>query len=154
VPGYIVNALNDPALFGSSGELTTKEILKRLSERAANGLGPTQYADVSEIVGRHEIPSRPPPRRMETDPSQWQQQESSVRPVQEPTAPFAGPPHMGTPSPKRGGPYDAPPAQQSPYGQFEHSGTPDANMRGGQGQREWRNSGWGRQNSGLTTSTV
>ncbi|SPQ19419.1 625fed22-b899-4cc7-96c8-1a05c37b4162 [Thermothielavioides terrestris] len=154
VPGYIVNALNDPALFGSSGELTTKEILKRLSERAANGLGQTQYADVSEIVGRHEIPSRPPPRRMETDPSQWQQQESSVRPVQEPTAPFAGPPHMGTPSPKRGGPYDAPPAQQSPYGQFEHSGTPDANMRGGQGQREWRNSGWGRQNSGLTTSTV
>ncbi|KAK4237858.1 hypothetical protein C8A03DRAFT_15635 [Achaetomium macrosporum] len=155
VPDDLVDILNDQTLFNSSGDLTTKEILKRFSDRAANNLGPRQYAEVTEIVGRHENPSRPPPRRMETDPSQWQQ-ESSVRPVQEPSIPFSGPPHnVGTPPPKRG-PYDAPPPQQqSPYGQYEQTGTPDANNRGGQGgQREWRNSAWGRQNSGLTTGTV
>lgn len=149
--------LNDTTLFNSNGDLTTKEILKKFSDRAANGLGPRQYAEVTEIVGRHEIPSRPPPRRIETDPSAWHQ-ESSVRPIQEPTIPFTGGPAQ-TPPPKRGGPYDAPPPQQSPYGsQFDHppGGTPEAAGRGGQPpqQREWRNSGWGRQNSGLTTGTV
>ncbi|KAK4128392.1 hypothetical protein N657DRAFT_562570 [Parathielavia appendiculata] len=153
VPDDLVDILNDQALFNSNGDLTTKEILKKFSDRAANRLGPRQYAEVTEIVGRHEIPSRPPPRRVETDPSQWQQ-ESSVRTVQEPTIPFTGPPHMGTPPPKRG-PYDAPPPQQSPYSQLDQPGpTPDGNGRGGQPQREWRNSGWGRQNSGLTTGTV
>lgn len=142
--------LNDQTLFGASGDLTTKEILKKFSDRAASGLGPRQYVEVTEIVGRHEIPSRPPARRVETDPAQWQQ-ESSVRPIQEPTIPFSGPAHQGTPPPKRG-PYDGPP-QPSPYGQFDQAGAPDGNGRG-QPQREWRNSAWGRQNSGLTTGTV
>ncbi|KAL2262853.1 hypothetical protein VTK26DRAFT_9240 [Humicola hyalothermophila] len=155
VPDDLVAMLNDPTFFNNNGELTTKEILKKFSDRAANGLGPRQYAEVTEIVGRHENPSRPPPRRIESDPSAWQ--ESSVRPMQEPTIPFTGP--AQTPPPKRGGPYDAPPPphQQSPYGpQFDPSGgTPDAaGGRGNQPQREWRNSGWGRQNSGLTTGTV
>lgn len=161
MPDDLVDILNDQQLFNSSGDLTTKEILKKFSDRAATSLGPRQYVEVTEIVGRHEIPTRPPPRRIETDPSQWQQ-ESSVRPVQEPTIPFAGPAHVGTPPPKRGGPYDAPPPQGSPYGPFDQgpppAGTPDGNGgRGGQPpQREWRNSnsGWGRQNSGLTTGTV
>ncbi|KAK4099782.1 hypothetical protein N658DRAFT_429003 [Parathielavia hyrcaniae] len=153
VPDDLIDILNDQTLFNNNGDLTTKEILKKFSERAANRLGPRQYAEVTEIVGRHEIPTRPPARRVETDPSQWQQ-ESSVRTVQDPTIPFPGPPHMGTPPPKRG-PYDAPPPQQSPYGQADQPGpTTDGNDRGGQPQREWRNSGWGRQNSGLTTGTV
>ncbi|KAH6636656.1 hypothetical protein F5144DRAFT_188729 [Chaetomium tenue] len=167
VPDDLVDILSDQGLFNSTGELTSKEILKKFSDRAANRLGPQQYAEVTEIVGRHEIPTRPPPRRIETDPSQWQQ-ESSARPVQEPMS--YGPPHAATPPPKRGGPYDAP-----PYGQFDPQGgpTPDGSGRGGgqpqpypqqqqpppqqqsqQQQREWRNSGWGRQNSGLTTSSV
>jgi hypothetical protein len=151
--------LSDQTLFNSNGDLTTKEILKKFSDRAANNLGPRQYVEVTEIVGRHENPSRPPPRRVETDPSSWQQQESSVRPVQEPSIPFIVPP-QGTPPPKRG-PYDAPP-QQSPYGQFEQAATPEGNNNNNtnnnsnrnQPQREWRNSGWNRQNSGLTTGTV
>jgi len=166
VPDDLVDILNDQGLFNPNGDLTTKEILKKFSDRAAAGFGPRQFAEVTEIVGRHENPSRPPPRRVETDPSQWQQ-ESSVRPMQqEPTIPFIGPPHVATPPPKRG-PYDAPPPQQSPYGQFDQNGPPPENgggrgggggagagAAGGQQQREWRNSGWGRQNSGLTTGTV
>ncbi|KAL2134762.1 hypothetical protein VTI74DRAFT_10918 [Chaetomium olivicolor] len=169
VPDDLVDILNDQSLFSSSADLTTKDILKKFSTRGENGLGPRQYAEVTEIVGRHEIPSRPPPRRMETDPAQWQQ-ESSARPMQqEPTIPaFAAAAvaahHItATPPPKRGGPYDAPPSQQSPYGQFEQGGPPatEGNGRGqpgpgagAPGQREWRNSAWGRQNSGLTTGTV
>ncbi|KAL2178530.1 uncharacterized protein P884DRAFT_268537 [Thermothelomyces heterothallicus CBS 202.75] len=168
VPDDLVELLNDQALFNSNGELTTKDILKKFSDRAALGLGPRQYAEVTEIVGRHENPTRPPPRRMETDPSQWQQ-ESSVRHVQESTQPY-GQMHVGTPPPKRGGPYDAAPPQHSPYNQPDHQAgqTPDGNGRNGgqqlppqqqqqqqqQQQRDWRNSGWGRQNSGLTTGTV
>lgn len=157
--------LSDQTLFGSSGDLTTKDILKKFSDRAANGLGPRGVADVAEIVGRHEMASRPPPRRMESDPTSWQQ-ESSARPVQDPSIPFGGPPAQGAPPPKRG-PYDAPP-QQPPYGQFDQAGAQDNNGRNQQQQqqqqhhhhqdqqqqREWRNSGWGRQNSGLTTGTV
>ncbi|KAL2018862.1 hypothetical protein VTK56DRAFT_287 [Thermocarpiscus australiensis] len=149
VPDDLVDMLNDQSLFGGNGDITTKEILKRFSDRNANGLGPRQYAEVTEIVGRHEIPSRPPPRRIETDPASWQQ-ESSVRPVQEPSIPFAGP-AQGTP-PRRG-PYEGPSQQHAPYGQFDQTGTPDSNNPN-QPQREWRNSAWARQNSGLTTGTV
>ncbi|KAK4158139.1 hypothetical protein C8A00DRAFT_28850 [Chaetomidium leptoderma] len=169
IPDDLVDILNDQALFNSSGDLTTKEILKKFSDRTANGFGPRHHVEVTEVGGgRHEIPTRPPPRRVETDPAQWQQ-ESSARPIQEPTIPpFVGPPHVGTPPPKRG-PYDAPPPQQSPYGPLEQGATataagppPEGNGRGGGGgggggqppQREWRNSGWGRQDSGLTTGTV
>lgn len=155
--------LSDQTLFSSNGDLTTKEILKKFSDRASNGLGPRQYVEVTEIMGRHqhEIPSRPPPRRVETDPSQWQQ-ESSVRPVQEPSIPFVVPP-QGTPPPKRG-PYDAPPPHQSPYRHLEKTATPDGGGSGNSNNnnenrpnnqpREWRNSGWNRQDSGLTTGTV
>ncbi|KXX83052.1 Rho-type GTPase-activating protein 1 [Madurella mycetomatis] len=154
VPDDLLHGLNDPTLVNSNGEITTKEILKRYADRTTNGLGARQHADVAEIVGRHEIPSRPPPRRIETDPATWQQ-ESSVRPVQDSSVPsFVGPVAQGTPPPKRG-PYDVPP-QQSPYGQVVNTGTgpPDNNSRSQSQQREWRNSGWGRQNSGLTTGTV
>ncbi|KAK3902407.1 hypothetical protein C8A05DRAFT_33886 [Staphylotrichum tortipilum] len=175
VPDDLVSILNDQQLFNSSGDLTTKEILKKFSDRS---LGPRQYVEITEVApGRHEIPTRPPARRVETDPSQWQH-ESSVRPMQDQQLPpqFAGQQmqQMSTPPPqRRGGPYDAPPpqGQQSPYGQYDQQGPPPPSLpqggsmqeggggRGGQPQREWRNSGapppgWGRQGSGLTTGTV
>ncbi|KAK3330384.1 hypothetical protein B0H66DRAFT_572464 [Apodospora peruviana] len=174
VPDDLVAALSDQSLFGNNTDLTTKEILKRFSDRSTSGLAPRQYADVAEIVGRHENnPSRPPPRRMETDPSSWQQ-ERSVRTVQDPTMPpfNGGPGTQGTPPPpaKRDrGPYEAlTPGQQrpkqqhpSPSGQYDSPGTPEPGAGGvaGQPRREWRNSntnqpGWSRQGSGVTMGTV
>ncbi|KAK4227214.1 hypothetical protein QBC38DRAFT_196855 [Podospora fimiseda] len=167
VPDELVDILNDQSLFSNS-DLTTKDLIKKFSDRAANS--PRHYTEVTEVVGRHgdNNPSRPPPRRIETDPSAWHQ-ESSVRPMQEPTIPaFAGPVQSQATPPPRRGPYDAPPPQQSPYGhgQFDKSGPPDnrnqqqpppsqqQQQQQQQGRGEWRNSGWGRQNSGLTTSTV
>ncbi|KAK4673645.1 Rho-type GTPase activating protein Rga1 [Podospora pseudopauciseta] len=172
VPDDLADLLQDQSLFNNSAELTTKEILKRFGDRAANG-PIRQYSDVGELMGRHDNnPSRPPPRRIETDPASWQQ-ESSVRPMQEPTIPAfaaaATPPVQGTPPPHKRGPYDPP--QQSPYrgpeagnqGHLTPSQPPQQQPQHnqpqpgppGQGNRgEWRNSGWGRQNNGLTTGTA
>ncbi|KAK3372509.1 hypothetical protein B0H63DRAFT_299322 [Podospora didyma] len=151
VPDDLVDILNDQTLFNNNGEITTKEILKRYSDRTTNGPGPRQFVEVTEGQGRHENPTRAPPRRIDTDPSSWQQQESSVRP-QEPAAPFAA--HVqGTPPQKRS-PYDIPLPQQSPYGQPDRAGTPETGERNSQPRKEWRNSGWARQNSGLTTGTA
>ncbi|KAK4218744.1 hypothetical protein QBC37DRAFT_177784 [Rhypophila decipiens] len=180
VPDDLIDALSDKSLLGAN-DITSKEILKRFGDRhhALGTPGARQYPDVAEFVGRHENPSRPPPRRMETDPS-WGQQETSVRTVQDPNLPQppgfnggggggpGGP--QGTP-PKRG-PYDIPPHQPqqqqqqqqqphpSPYGQYENPGTPEPGATpgggpGGQPRREWRNSGWNnRQGSGVATGTV
>ncbi|CCC04982.1 hypothetical protein SMACR_04349 [Sordaria macrospora] len=237
VPDELVQYISDPAFL--DGELTTKEILKRYSERNTGGFGSRQYADVVEIVGRHENPSRPPPRRVESDPTSWQQ-ETSVRTVTE-NAAYLGPgpadrggnnngggmaDRMGGPggaiSPqKRGGPgpmgphplsqshgdggpggfSNHPPGppggpqQPIPYGPApEHAapagggggpggpGGPGGNAIGGGGdgvagggdynrngpvngqqqqqqggggpRKEWRNSGWGRPNNGVTTGTA
>ncbi|KAK3934794.1 hypothetical protein QBC46DRAFT_70117 [Diplogelasinospora grovesii] len=165
VPDSLIDYLNDPALI-CNGDITTKEILKRYGDRSVNGTGGRQYADVVDLVGRHDNnPSRPPARRVETDPASWST-ETSVRPVQEPTIPFTSvPPAQGTPTsatrPPRG-PYEPPhppTVQNSPYaGQFEGSrnGTPepggDRNTQ--QPRKEWRNSGWNRQNGGVTTGTA
>jgi hypothetical protein len=134
----------------NGGELTTKDIMKHFSDRNANGHGPRHFTKVTEVMpGRHENMSRPPPiRRMETDPSSWQ--EGGVRPVQDPPQYGGGP--QGTPPQRRGGPYDGP---ASPYAQYDRTGngTPDSGERT-QPRLEWRNSSFARQNSGLTTGTV
>ncbi|KAK3693843.1 hypothetical protein B0T22DRAFT_53220 [Podospora appendiculata] len=162
IPEDLLDALSDPTLNNTNreGDLTSKEILKRFGDRSANGSGPRQYAEVTEFVGRHENPSRPPPRRMETDPSSWQQ-ETSVRTVQEPTIPFTSGPQQGTPPQTKRGLADGAPIHQSPYGQFERTTSNTAVPEGGGGgggdrkAKEWRNSGWGRQSGGaLTTGTV
>ncbi|KAK5654995.1 hypothetical protein OQA88_6754 [Cercophora sp. LCS_1] len=124
VPDELAEYLTDQSFSANGGELTTKEILRRFSDRNANGHGPRHYTEVTE-VSRHENATRPPPRRIETDPASWQ--ESSVRPVQDPPTPY-GNPHQGTPpQPRRGGGYDGP-GQQSPYGHFERPGanTPES----------------------------
>jgi len=145
VPDDLVEFLNDQSFQNSSGDLTTKDILKRFTDRSANGLGPRQYADVSEIVGRHDNPSRPPPRRVESDPSSWQQ-ESSARPQQDAAAaPHAGGP-MGTPSKRNEG--QGPPHDPSYGGE-----TPEPGDKPGQ-RKEWRQSAWARQNGGVATGTA
>lgn len=107
----------------------------------------------NEYIGKHD-PSRPPPRRMETDPAAWQH-ESSVRHMQEPTIPFANAPQgspQGTPPLKWRNTDDG---RQSPYRQhIEAQVNSSENVdRSQQQRREWRNSGWNRQNGGVATGT-
>ncbi|KAH8885186.1 RhoGAP-domain-containing protein [Thozetella sp. PMI_491] len=145
VPDDLVDLLLDSTLF-NNGDITTKEIIKRFGDRPMNG---SRQFDIKEM-GQHNNPSRPPPRRVDTDPA-YLHQESSVRPVQEPTIPFTNVP-QGTPPPRWRGPEDGPPSQY-PQPQFESPGPPGDGDRNQQ-RREWRNSGWGRQNSGVTTGTA
>lgn len=81
VPDELVDMLGDQALYNANGEITTKDILRRFGDRSVNASQP-QFGD----IGRNENASRPPPRRIETDPSAWQS-ESSVRTVQDPIMP-------------------------------------------------------------------
>jgi len=158
-------------LYSKDGEITTKEILKRFGDRRVNGSQP-QFGDASELMQRHhEIANRPPPRRIETDPSAWQS-ETSVRTVQqEPTLPYISQQQGGTPPQQKWrGPQDD--GNHSPYSQqqgFNGSsenldrGTPAGGGGGGGGPprppREWRNSGYNRQppqqpNGGVAAGSI
>ena len=142
--------LNDPTLFSNSGDISTKEILKRLNDRAVNGPRP-QFVD-PEVVGRHD-PIRPhPPRRVDTDPTAWQH-ESSVRPVQDPNMGYANPHPLpmqqGTPPQTWRNP-DEVGHQPSPYnhqfGSTEAAHRENNAADPNQQPREWRNSGWTNSN--------
>ncbi|KAI6093785.1 RhoGAP-domain-containing protein [Hypoxylon rubiginosum] len=145
VPVELMDILSDSTLFMNNGDITTKEILKRIEVRSANGL-PRQY-DQNEFVGRQDSrQQRPLATRVATDPAAWQQ-ESSVRPVQEPSIPFATP--QGTPPQSRRKPDNGP----SNYpGQYERADNQQEPPENGQ-RREWRNSGWGRPNNSVPTGT-
>jgi hypothetical protein len=141
VPAGLMDVLSDSSLFSNAGEVTTKEILKRFEGRVVNGV-PKQY-ESSEFVGRQDN-KRPMATRVDTDPAAFHQ-ERTVRPVQqEPTIPFGTP--QGTPPQRR---RDHDPGQGS-NNQNEREMPPE-NAENGQ-RREWRQSGWGRQNS-IPTST-
>jgi hypothetical protein len=135
-------------LYSKDGEITTKEILKRFGDRRVNGSQP-QFGDASELMQRHhEIANRPPPRRIETDPSAWQS-ETSVRTVQqEPTLPYISQ-QQTPPQQKWRGPDDG--GNHSPYSQHQSFNGSTENLDrgtpGGQPRppREWRNSGYSRQ---------
>ncbi|KAK5987315.1 Rho-type GTPase-activating protein 1 [Cladobotryum mycophilum] len=140
VPEDILNLLNDPYLFNSNGDISTKEILKRYQDRG----GQPSTHEVTGVYNRQDNPSHSPPKRGETDPSVWQG-ERSVRPMQDPPIPYA---NSGQSTPPQR--FRAPEDQPSPYtaSQFTHSDShlegSDPNQRG-----EWRNSGWGRHPGGL-----
>lgn len=79
--------------------------------------------------------------RVDTDPSQayaWQK-ESSVRHVQEPSAPYAGPSNQNNRQQWQGEDLEQP----APYANRNGNGTPDSQK---DGRREYRNSGWRPQN--------
>lgn len=150
VPDEILALLSDPYIFSANGDLTTKEILRRFQERR----GQISITEVNEVYNRQDNSSRPPPRRVETDPALWQG-EASVRHVHETTTPYgvsplgsAQPSQHGTPP--TGGRWRGP-SEPGPYtSQFNHS---DSNLDSPENQRrDWRNSGWGRQGSGLGVS--
>lgn len=139
-----MDILSDSTLFMNNGEITTKEILKRIEARSANGL-PRQY-DQSEFVGRQES-KRPLATRVATDPAAAWHQESSVRPVQEPSIPFTtaqGTPPQNWRKPDNG--------QSNHAGQYERADNQAEPPENGQ-RREWRNSGWGRPNNSVPTGT-
>ncbi|KAF3056589.1 Rho-type GTPase-activating protein 1 [Daldinia childiae] len=144
VPAEIMDILGDSTLFMNNGDITTKEILKRIETRSAGGL-PRQY-DSNEFVRQQETGKRPMATRVATDPAAWQQ-ESSARPIQEPTIPFTtaqGAQPQNWRQPENG---------QPPYaGQYERTDNQPKNPENGQ-RREWRNSGWGRPNNSVTTGT-
>lgn len=107
------------------------------------GQGPPEP---SEIYNRQESSTRPPPKRVETDPALLQS-ERSVRPMQDnvpapyPNAVSPVPPPRFRPPEDQPSPYDA--------NQTDHpdprSENPEHSKRG-----EWRNSGvWGRQGGGV-----
>lgn len=149
-----MDVLSDSSMFSNNGDITTKEILKRIGDRSVTGT--KQYE--TELVNRQDY-SRPMATRVDTDPTAYQN-ERSVRHVQEPqhTIPYSTP--QGTPPQKWANPDNG----QSPHrNQYERSERSERNERNenvpqpnepesGQ-RREWRNSGWSRQNSSVATGT-
>ncbi|TGJ86963.1 hypothetical protein E0Z10_g1812 [Xylaria hypoxylon] len=131
VPAEVMGILSDSSLFSNSGEMTTKEILKRIEGRVPNS-SLKQY-DGTEFASRQETHRRNPATRVDTDPAL----------LQEPTIPFTN--TQGTPPPQ----WRHPDSSDIPHPeQYERSGTPQADI----GQRkEWRNSGWGKPNNSLAT---
>ncbi|OAA64861.1 Rho GTPase-activating protein domain protein [Cordyceps fumosorosea ARSEF 2679] len=133
VPDDLLTLLNDPYLFSSSTEITSKEILKRFQDRR----GQIPAAEITEVYNRPDLSSRSPPKRVETDPSLWQG-ERTVRPVQD--APHYAQSNQGTPSAKWRNPDDPSPYQHSNYNRSEgHLTQTEHNPH------EWRNSGWQQQ---------
>lgn len=134
--------MDDPFVIagGTNADLSTKEILKRYQDRM--GQRPA-INEIGEVHNRQDNSSRPPPTRVDTDPTLFTQA-SSVRPVQEPPVP-QGHPNNGTPPHMWRGPSDLA-AQPSPY---RNNSEPQVERSENGQQREWRNSGWGRQNGGV-----
>ncbi|KJZ76622.1 hypothetical protein HIM_03958 [Hirsutella minnesotensis 3608] len=140
VPDELLTLLNDPYLFSNSGEITTKEILKRFQDRR----GQLPPVEVSEVYNRFESSTRSPPRRVETDPAVLQG-ERTVRPVQEPTTP-QGPYPGQDPSPQKwAGAADHP----SPYSNTRFNRSEGQLDNAEHSQREWRDSAWGRRDGGV-----
>ncbi|KAI0817476.1 rho-type GTPase-activating protein 1 [Xylaria sp. FL0064] len=130
VPAEIMSILSDSSLFSNSGDITTKEILKRIEGRTPNGAW-KQY-DGAEFGSRQDSNRRAMATRVDTDPAL----------LQEPTIPFTT--TQGTPPPqwRHHDNTDTHPEQ------YERSGTPQADMNQ---RKEWRNSGWGKPNNTLAT---
>lgn len=128
-----MEVLSDPSLFNGNGDISTKDIIKRIADRSAGG--PRHYD--TELVNRQEN-SRPVATRVDTDPGAWHQ-ERSVRPVQD-----SYPTNPGTPPQKWRNPDHGPSPYQDQYDGENTSQPPENGQR-----REWRNSGWGRPNNSV-----
>ncbi|KAI0402739.1 rho-type GTPase-activating protein 1 [Xylaria palmicola] len=133
VPAGIMSILSDSSLFSNNGDITTKEILKRIESRGSNGA--MKQWDGAEFPSRQESHMRTMATRVDTDPAL----------LQEPTIPFTT--TQGTPPPQ----WRHPDNTDIPHPeQYERSGTPQADNSQ---RKEWRNSGWGKPNNSLATGT-
>jgi hypothetical protein len=149
VPEDLRSILADQTLFNNPSDITTKEILKRYGDIGTNG-GPRRQVETTEQspLGRSKDGSgralAPVVTRVDTDPSQayaWQK-ESSVRHVQEPSAPWGGSSNQNNPPPQQWQGQDL--EHPSPYN--HRNGTPDSQQDNP--RRDYRNSGWGRAPNG------
>lgn len=154
MPEDLQSILNDSSLFNNPGDITTKEILKRYGDLAANG-GPRHQVETTQAPLRSKEGSgrahAPVVTRVDTDTSQanaWQK-ESSVRHVQDPSLNQGGSSNQNT-SPQQqwqGDEFENPSAySQTGFPSRDGNGTPDNQRDGannGGGQRGWRNSNWG-----------
>jgi len=146
VPEDLQSILSDPTLFNNTSDITTKEILKRYGDIGQNG-GPRHQVETTEgSPPSKEASSRPMApvlTRVDTDPSQtyaWQK-ESSVRHIQEPSAPHGGSSNQNTPPQQwHGQDLEVP----MPYA--HRKGTPDSQTD--HSRRDYRNSAWGRPRNG------
>lgn len=150
VPEDLQSILNDPSLFNNPSDITTKEILKRYGDLGAAG-GPRHEVHTTEGAQRSKDGSgralAPMVTRVDTDPSQayaWQK-EASVRHVQDPSAPYAGPSNNNSPHQQW---QDHGLEQPAPY--IHRNGTPDSSKSN---RREYRNSGWRPQNGSVGVSS-
>ncbi|RDA93082.1 hypothetical protein CP533_4077 [Ophiocordyceps camponoti-saundersi (nom. inval.)] len=144
VPDELLNLLNDPYLFSNSGEITTKEILRRFQDRR----GQAPPVDVGEVYSRQDSSTRSPPRRVETDPAVLQGEKTvTVRPVMDPATSHAVYSGQETPPNKwQHGPVDQPSLYDGDRlnRSDSHLDSSDHSQRG-----EWRNSAWGRRGGGV-----
>lgn len=150
VPDEVMDLMEDPFVIAgaANADLSTKEILKRYQDR----MGQRPPVEVNEVHNRWDNSSRPPPTRIDTDPAAYKEARS-VRPVQDPPMPSYGNnnPNQGTPPQQMWqGPGDAGHSRTSPYKHepYNHS-DPQLEHSDGSQRRQWRNSGWGGQSSGV-----
>ena len=95
-------------------------------------------SDVKEVYNRQDNSTRPPPRRVDTDPALWQQ-ERSVRPIQEPPAVYGGPGAMASAASAAYAQHklDRSNSQMAPEQPQQQQQQQDMQVQG----REWRHSG-------------
>jgi hypothetical protein len=148
VPEDLQSILNDSSLFTNDSQVTTKEILKRYGDIGTNGGSKHQVeTHESPISNSNQGSNRalaPVVTRVDSNHHQanaWQN-ESSVRHVQDPPAPYAGNSSNQNTPPQQWQGDDL--GHPSPYSQ--RTGTPDSQVENG--RRDWRQSGWGRQQNG------
>ncbi|TVY29771.1 Rho-type GTPase-activating protein [Lachnellula hyalina] len=146
VPEDLQSILGDPTLFNNTSDITTKEILKRYGDIGQNGGARHQVETVEGLSPSKDDGGRPLApvlTRVDTDPSQtnaWQK-ESSVRHIQEPSAPYGAPGNQNTPPQQWHNP-----DLEAPLPFIHRNGTPDSQAE--HSRREYRNSGWGRPRNG------
>lgn len=154
----MLSILNDTALFNNPSEITTKEILKRYGDLAANG-GPRHNVETTNGPSRSKDGNgraqHTPVVRVDTDPGQEAARatETSVRHIQEHPLPPGASSNQNSPPHGYGGddldhisPYSHsgyPSREGLPFvpGR-DGNGTPDSRKDGG-ADRSYRNSGWG-----------
>lgn len=138
--------MGDPLLFNASGDITTKEILKRYGDLGQNG-GPRHQVEpeIQPNRAKEQRPHAPVLTRVDTDPSQtnaWQNKESSVRHVQDPSMAYGGG-YGGNSNNQNTPPQPQWQGQDQGQPSPQHNGPPEGHER-----REQRNSGWGRPPNG------
>ncbi|KAI1003960.1 Rho-type GTPase-activating protein 1 [Podosphaera aphanis] len=148
IPEDLQSILNNPSLFNNSGDITTKEIIKKYADiSASNGPRNPLHTDILP-VGKSRDGSRalaPVVTRVDMDPSQAhaQQKEISVRHIQELSSNYSVSQNQNITLQQQEGLYEDL-GHPSPYS--ARTGTPDSHAENGRG--DYGHPGWGRPQNG------